>query len=125
MIDQEELKEMYDIKDYILVGTKKVGSEYTKMFTGNFLCRSGEEKYYVKSNTDEFSNCDVVIDSKKPEECNSEIRHHSTTHSIQGETITSKIFIDCSKMFDSRMFYTAISRAKYLDQIYIVKQCNL
>ena len=125
MIDIEELKEIYDIKDYILVGTKKVGSEYTKMFTGAFLCQSGDEKYYINSNTDEFSNGDVIIESKKPNGCNAEIRHHFTTHSIQGETITSRIFIDCSKMFDSRMFYTAISRAKYLNQIYIVKKCNL
>ena len=123
MIDQEELKEIYDIKDYILVGTKKVESDYTKMFNGTF----SEEKYYVKSNTDEFSNGDVVIDNKKPDGCNAEIRHHFTTHIIQGETLSppTKIFIDCSKMFDSRMFYTAICRAKYLDQIYIVKQCIL
>jgi ATP-dependent exoDNAse (exonuclease V) alpha subunit len=57
----------------------------------------------------------------KPSNCNAEIRHHFTTHSIQGETIETKIFIDCSKMFDSRMFYTAISRARKLDQLYIIK----
>lgn len=101
MIDTDELKEMYDIKDYILVGTQKVGSEYTKMFTGKF----DEEKYYIKANNSEMSNGDIVFSSKKPEGCNSEVRHHFTTHSIQGETIESRIFIDISKMFDSRMFF--------------------
>lgn len=52
--------------------------------------------------------------------CNAEIRHNFNTHIIQGKTITSRIFIDCSKMFDSRMFYTVISRARRLDQIYLV-----
>lgn len=116
MIDKDELRDMYDIKDYILVGTKEVGLEYTDMFKGKF----NEEKYYVKSNTNEFSNGDIVFNKVKPSGCNSEIRHHFTTHSIQGETIGTNIFIDCSKMFDSRMFYTAISRARKLDQIYLV-----
>ena len=33
MIDYGELQELYDIKDYILVGTKKIGWKYTEMFT--------------------------------------------------------------------------------------------
>ena len=85
------------------------------MFKGTFE----EEKYYVMSNTEDSSNGDVVFSKVKPEG-NSEVRHHFTTHSIQGETIESNIFIDCSNMFDSRMFYTAISRAKRLDQIYLI-----
>ena len=67
-----------------------------------------------------MSNGDIIYSLQKPEGCRSEVRHHFTTHSIQGETITSRIFIDCSKMFDSRMFYTAISRARRLDQLYLV-----
>jgi len=118
MIDKDELKEIYDIKDYLLVGTKEVGYEYTNMFKGTFE----EEKYYVTTNSSEYSNGDIIYSKIKPIGCVSEIRHHFTTHSIQGETIKSprKIFIDISKMFDSRMFYTAISRARKLEQIYLV-----
>ena len=116
VLDKEELQEIYDIKDYILVGTKKIGWGYTGLFTGKF----DEEKYYIKANNSEMSNGDIVFSDKKPEGCNSEIRHHFTTRSIQGETIESRIFIDISKMFDSRMFYTAISRARRLEQIYLV-----
>ena len=32
-----------------------------------------------------------------------------------------KLFIESSRMFDARMFYTAISRAKKLSQIFIVE----
>ena len=120
VIDKEELAELYDIRDYILVGTKKVGWEYTNMFIGKFE----EEKYYNNKNNYEYSNGDIVYinkeDGKLKDLSTVEIRHHFTTHSIQGETIDSRIFIDISKMFDSRMFYTAISRARKLDQIYLV-----
>ena len=118
MIDQDELKDLYKICDYILVGTKDVGKEYTEMFRGKF----DEEKYYTTKNQTEYSNGDILFSKEKPLKSGIEVRHHFTTHSIQGETIESKLFIDCSRMFDSRMFYTAISRAKRLDQIYIVKQ---
>lgn len=117
MIDMDELKELYDIKDYILVGTKDVGMEYTNMFKGKFQ----EEKYYVMKNTSDYSNGDIMYSVEKPTGNNIEIRHHFTTHSIQGETIETKIFIDSSKMFDSRMFYTAISRARTFSQLYIIK----
>ncbi len=40
---------------------------------------------------------------------------------IQGETAYEKLFIESSRMFDARMFYTAISRAKKLSQIFIVE----
>ena len=60
VLDKEELQEMYDIKDYILVGTKKIGWEYTGLFTGKF----DEEKYYIKANNSEISNGDIVFSSK-------------------------------------------------------------
>lgn len=118
VIDKEELQEIYDIRDYILVGTKKIGYEYTNLFTGKF----DEEKYYITANKSEMSNGDIIYSKEKTEGFHIEVRHHFTTHSIQGETIDvpRKIFIDISKMFDSRMFYTAISRARRLDQIYLV-----
>lgn len=52
MLFKKELQEMYDIKDYILVGTKKIGWEYTGLFTGKF----DKEKYYIKANNSEMSN---------------------------------------------------------------------
>ncbi len=87
------------------------------MFSGKF----SEEKFYITDNTTLHQNGEIVI-GEKPEKCGCEIRHCFTAHSIQGETAEYNLFIDASSMFDSRMFYTAISRARRLDQIFIVEE---
>ena len=115
-IDTEQLKSMYDVKDMILSGTNSNKDFVTGMFTGKF----SEEKYYITDNTTLHQNGEIVI-GEKPEKCGCEIRHCFTAHSIQGETAEYNLFIDASSMFDSRMFYTAISRARRLDQIFIVE----
>jgi hypothetical protein len=107
----DTLKEIYNVNDMILVGTNILKDNYTEMF-------KELEKYYCKENNRLYSNGEIVI-GKKPE-CKSELRHAYTTHSIQGETAYYKLFIDSKKMFNPRMFYTAISRAKTLEQIFII-----
>ena len=116
VIKLDDLKSLYNIDDMILSGTNEIKNYYTEMFQGKF----DKEKYYVKDNNKLYCNGDIVITNEKPDKCSCEIRHCFTTHSIQGETAQFKLFIDSNKMFDSRMFYTAISRAKSLDQIYII-----
>ena len=116
VINYSQLKELYTIDDMVLAGTNHLKDHYTSMFEGSFPT----EKYYIKSNNRIHSNGEIVIGAK-PDKTECEVRHAFTTHSIQGETATHKLFIDSSKMFDTRMFYTAISRAKTIDQIYIVK----
>ena len=116
VIKYPQLKELYGVEDMILVGTNHLKDHYTNMFEGEF----GVEKYYIQSNNRLYSNGEIVI-GKKPDKTDCEVRHAFTTHSIQGETASNKLFIDSGKMFDPRMFYTAISRAKTIDQIYIVK----
>lgn len=106
----------YKIEDMILTGTNKLKDYFTKLFDKNF----GEiNKYYITSNNRLYSNGEIIIGTKPDIKC--EIRHSFTTHSIQGETAYHNLYIDSSKMFDSRMFYTAISRAKTLDQIFIIE----
>jgi hypothetical protein len=111
IITIEELKNIYDVNDMILVGTNQIKDIYTEMF-------KDKEKYYCKENNRLYSNGQIVIGNKP--ECKNELRHAYTTHSIQGETAYHKLFIDSEKMFNARMFYTAISRAKTLDQIFII-----
>jgi hypothetical protein len=111
IINKETLKNMYKVDDMILVGTNKVKDEYTEIFTHL-------EKYYCRENNRVYSNGDIII-GEKPD-CKCELRHAYTTHSIQGETALNNLFIESSKMFDTRMFYTAISRAKTLDQVFII-----
>lgn len=116
VINADKLKELYDIDAMILVGTNELKNKYTEMFRGKF----GKEKYYITSNNRLYSNGEITIADNKPDKTDCEIRHAFTTHSIQGETAQHKLFIDSSRMFDSRMFYTAISRAKTIEQIYII-----
>ena len=118
-IDIIQLQNEYRIDDMILSGTNKIKDIYTNLFTGKFE----KEKYYVLEKSNTYSKGDIVI-GEKPVNCKSEIRHCFTTHSIQGETAKFKLFIDSNKMFSPRMYYTAISRARTLDQIYIIKREN-
>jgi ribosomal protein L12E/L44/L45/RPP1/RPP2 len=115
-ISVQRLKDMYNVDDMILSGTNANKDYFTSMFAGKFEI----EKYYITDNTRLHQNGEIVI-GEKPEKCSCEVRHCFTTHSIQGETAEHKLFIDSSAMFDSRMFYTAISRARRLDQIYIIE----
>jgi hypothetical protein len=121
VIGVEKLKELYSVEDMILSGTNEIKNYYTDIFKGKFET----EKYYIKDNNRLYSNGDIVISSSPPEKCSNEIRHCFTTHSIQGETAQFKLFIDNSKMFDMRMFYTAISRAQRLDQIFIIENAEM
>ena len=50
----------------------------------------------------------------------SEPRHGFTIHSVQGETFEEIIYIDSRNLFDPRMGYTAISRARRWEQIKII-----
>lgn len=104
----------YEIQDMILSGTNELKDKVTSHFVGKF----SSEKYFVTENTRLHQNGEIIISDEKPD-CKCEPRHCFTVHSIQGETAHSNLYIDPSKMFDPRMFYTAISRAKRLDQIWL------
>jgi ATP-dependent exoDNAse (exonuclease V) alpha subunit len=117
IISVDELKTLYNIDDMILVGTKNQRDAYSTLFEGTF---GKVDKYYITTNNRLHSNGEIVIASKAPENVEWIIRHAYTTHAIQGETASHKLFIDSSKIFDPTMFYTAISRARTLEQIYII-----
>jgi len=116
IINLDKLKELYDINDMILSGTNELKNFYSDIFKGKFEMK----KLYITSNSRQYSNGEILITNEKPIGVSSEERYCYTTHSIQGETAYNKLFIDISKMFDERMFYTALSRAMYLDQIYLI-----
>ena len=78
------------------------------------------EKYSVLENTRDYSNGDIII-GPKPKKVRCEPRHAFTIHSIQGETAENKLFIDMNKMRDLKMFYTALSRANYIEQIILMR----
>ena len=106
---------MYTVDDLILAATHKSKDRYTEMF-------SHLEKYKItkKFNIDDkmFYNGDIVF--SKPSKGSYQLMHCFTIHSIQGETAENNLFIDISKRFSAHMLYTALSRAQYISQIYLV-----
>ena len=122
VISDEELKNKYNKYDMILASTHEHIKKYNKMF-------SHLEKYLVKNNTKEFSNGEIIYNKPdknvlvmKYKDCKEDVTHCYTVHAIQGETLEKnrKLFINTDKMFSDRMLYTAVSRARTLDQIYLV-----
>jgi len=111
IIDNYELRTLYDINDMILSKTHKVKDEYTNMFFEM-------NKWYVLNNTRHFKKGDIIIGEKPPTNC--EIRHCYTVHSIQGETANKKLFINIDSSYEPRLLYTALSRARNISQIYII-----
>ena len=112
IVDKYYVKANYDVKDIILVSQHKYNDQWTQAF-------KKLEKYKVTNNTRDYKNGDVVYEKIK--NVNTELRHGYTIHSVQGETFTNKIYIDMRSMTSARIFYTAISRAEYSTQIYLVK----
>lgn len=111
VIDKDSID--YSTNDLIITSTHKNKDAYTEKY-------KDLEKYSVLNNTRDYSNGDIII-GPKPKKVSCELRHAFTIHSIQGETATHKLFIDMNKMRDLKMFYTAISRAKFVHQIVLMR----
>ena len=110
-VDEDYVKDNYNTKDIILCSTHNICDKYTNMF--------GATKFKCKENLRDYSNGDILIADKAPEG-DWEVRHGYTIHSVQGETYEETIYIDSNRLFDSRMAYTAISRARRWEQIKII-----
>ena len=113
-ISHDDIKSKYDIHDMVLCSSHKKKDEYTTLF-------KDLKKYYITKTTNKYACGEIVItDDVIDKEFGAELRHAYTVHSIQGETCNTNLFIEGHGM-DMRMFYTAVSRAKYMDQIFIVQ----
>jgi hypothetical protein len=116
IIKVKDVNKYYKNTDYILSSKHVYVNEWTSTFTGKF----DKEKYLITKNSANYSNGDVLLSDTKPP--GSEIRHAFTVHQFQGETVDfgHKLFIDLRNNFLPQMIYTAISRAKSIEQIYLV-----
>ena len=102
----------YSVQDLILCATHEKKDKYTEKY-------KNLEKYSVKENTRDYCNGQIII-GPKPKKVSCELRHAFTIHSIQGETASDKLFIDMKKMRSLKMLYTAMSRARTLNQIQFI-----
>ena len=104
-----KLQEIYKVNDIVLSGTNNMKDKYTELLKG--------DKYIITKRNEMFNRGDIVF--TKPN-ATYELRHGYTVHSIQGETFKENIFIDITTMITNKLVYTAISRAEYLSQIYLI-----
>ena len=112
IVDLDFVKNNYSVEDMIISGTNKAKDSYTALFPD-------KKKWYITKNTDYYNNGDIVIQDEQPDK-QAVIRHAYTSHSIQGETAEHKLFIDCATLKDIKAFYTAVSRARKMKQIFMV-----
>jgi hypothetical protein len=103
----------YNVKDMILTRTNAVKDKYTELF-------KAYEKYIITNNTNKYSNGEIVYTIPEEQGVSYKQRHAFTTHSIQGETATNNLYICINDMYNAKMIYTALSRARYYDQIYLL-----
>lgn len=113
-ITKSELKKQYKPEDIILNYYRD--NEYGEMF-------KDIEKYKITSNTRDYKNGEIVFD--KNIKSQKEFRHGYTIHSVQGETFNNDIYIDIRSrkgktLMNNRLFYTAISRARYFSQLHLI-----
>ena len=101
----------YNVNDMILTYTNKRKDIFTEMY-------KHLDKYYITENTQMYSNGEITL--HRPENTACELRHAYTTHSIQGETTEYNLYIDIKHINYKKMLYTALSRARYYDQIYLI-----
>ena len=110
-ITKEQLIKEYKKEDMILCSEHTFKDEYTEMF-------KKIEKYYVTENNSLYQNGMIIYENVKDVKC--EKRHAYTIHSIQGETAEANLYIDLRKQKSLRMIYTAISRARFINQVKLI-----
>ena len=77
-----------------------------------------EDKFLVMNNTSLYKNGEILLQDPKINGVELKKTNAFTIHKIQGETTENKLFIDKRNIKSLRMLYTAISRARYYNQIY-------
>ena len=112
----DELKKQYKKEDIILrhyneLTNKRIDFKFTDIF-------KDIPKYKITQNFYSYKNGEIVFEKVKGVE--SELRHGYTIHSVQGSTFRNNIYIYLNGCEDNRMFFTAISRARFHNQIYLI-----
>ena len=135
IIKKEDL--FYEIQDYIVCSKRrckfckkedcdhKDNDNFVKEWTDKYRGTFGDKEKYLITKT-QFGSKDkekvkgnIVITDEKLD--NAEVRHAFTNHAVQGITVENeRVIIDCRKLFVSQMPYVAVSRARRLDQIFLI-----
>ena len=112
-ISLNELISKYTKTDLILCSEHKIKDKYTELF-------SNINKYRVINNSRDYKKGSIIYEDIKNVE--KQLQHGYTIHSIQGETAKTNLYIDLEKQKSIKMLYTAISRAKNINQLYMIEK---
>ena len=93
--------------------------KYGNHITNYFISKGAKEKYFIKNTNINNGQIRGHQLDKKPEHKNYEMKLFHTIHSFQGLQLDhdNKIIINIKNNYDYNLLYTAISRARRLDQI--------
>ena len=100
-------------KDLIICKSHRACDYYTNLF-------KDKPKYKIKKRYKNYCNGDIVVNDLDIPESFYEKRHGFTIHSIQGETCENRLFIETCGIYDLKMLYTALSRARYAKNIILI-----
>lgn len=90
--------------------------------TNYYLNKGAKPKYYVNNTSPTLKYKKGEVYNEKPDDKPTEIRLFNSIHSYQGRQLNDdeKIIICVNSNFDYALYYTALSRAKRVEQIHII-----
>lgn len=118
-VTREEVFSLFDPKkDLILCGTHLAIDVYNK----DMHKRGISPIYKLTDKYQDYREGEMFWgdDAKKLNTKNKKEAWATTVHSVQGKTFKGRLFINYKDFFELGMFYTAVSRVGYLNQIRII-----
>ena len=125
---KKEFSMCFKNKEDVIYLNNDIGISATDDFKNNnvmtnyFLNKGTNPKYFIKTTNLNNGQIRGLELSEKPTHLNYELKLFHTIHSFQGSQLThdNKIIISVDKNFNYNLFYTAISRARRLNQVIIL-----
>jgi len=118
-----ELESIYN-RDYILTFTHEAIDYFTKKLTGD--CWHLVTKHTIKDVIDRCSGKEAYLHGELltfPINGRTEAVQAHTVHGFQGKTIDKeKCFVDITSFICNEDIYTAISRVRSMDQLYLIRE---
>jgi hypothetical protein len=111
----------FNDNDIGISALRPIGKDGKCLYSHQFYKYGAKEQYYIKDTIFKAGKYKGALLDEKPEGKNYINSLFRTIHSYQGRQLTqdNKIVILLNSLFDYNLLYTAISRARRLDQIII------
>ncbi len=126
---RKEFKDNFKSIDEIIYNDRDIGvsdlddKKQGFKLTNIFLRKGAKPRYYINKTMYDQGIIKGQIFNEKPTHKYYDVRLFTTVHSCQGYTLDNdqKIIISIEKNFDLRLLYTALSRARRLEQIVFIE----